>query len=439
MPHPKEESNAAPAGSGLLGASFLAALLGLGIWLALVDALGTETWGYGPATFWRLLGLVAVLLAASFLSPSLRWGVLSKPMALLCGAATLGLAVYQMNALGVELERPANRDYLVDIGANTYRAGSSLLEGDNPYASPNQVWHRVLPGPGVRVEEGQVWMYGLPYDYGFPYFPGLLLSYLPFRALADGYDSIRVANGILLMLNLLGIGLLALRLRPGVRGYAAAGLGGVAYLGVAVLGHELFHYGITDLVIATYALYGFVALAYGRFALAGVLLGLAQACKLLPGPALVLPVLLYLGATREARRVALAYVATAGLVVLPFVFWDPERFATSTVLYYLTHHRGGDNTSLWFFLSPAWQTPLLVLGGVLAVACLALARWRHALGLAWPLALAFCSYVIFVAFNKMSHLNYTWGVYALGCAALGLMLSGTPPARARERARRALR
>ena len=323
-----------------------------------------------------------------------------------------------------KLERPQNRDYLIDIGANTYLAGDTFLDGRNPYATPNQIWHRVLPGPGVRIEDGQVLMYGLRYDYGFPYFPGLMLSYLPFRALAEGYDSIRIGNGILLMVNLLGIGLLARRLRPGAQGWVAAGLGGVAYLGVGVLGHELFHYGITDLVIATYALYGFVALAYGRYGLAGVLFGLAQACKLLPGPALILPVLLYLGTTREAWRLVVAYALTAILVVAPFILWDPERFATSTVLYYLTHHRAGDNTSLWFFLSPYWQTPFLVLGGALAVGSLALARWRHGLGLTWPLALAFCAYVIFVAFNKMSHLNYTWGVYALGCAALGLLLAG---------------
>ena len=41
---------------------------------------------------------------------------------------------------------------------------------------------------------------------------------------------------------------------------------------------------ITDVVIATYALGGYLALSHGRPLTAGVLFGLAQSCKLLPGP-----------------------------------------------------------------------------------------------------------------------------------------------------------
>ena len=115
---------------------------------------------------------------------------------------------------------------------------------------------------------------------------------------------------------------------------------------------------------------------------------------------------------------------TTLVLVLPFLLWNPEPFITATLLYYLTLHQAGDNTSLWFFLPAVWQTPFLVLGGVLTLATVALASWRRSLGLVWPLAVAFCAYAVFIAFNKMSHLNYLWGVYALGCAALGLSLAG---------------
>jgi len=402
-------------------ATLLVAAVALGGWLRLFDRIGVETWGHGEVTFFRLLGVVLLLGAASAVTRRLALGRLALPIAVLCAVAAVGLLVHLGGELRVELERPENRHWLIDIGANTYVAGTHLLEGRNPYAHRAQLWHRVDPGEGVRREGGRLLMHGLPYDYGFPYFPGMMLSYLPFRPLAEGYDAIRVGNFVLVLLNVLGLAWLGRRLAGGRPGLAAGAIGAVAYLGVRVLGQEYLRFGVTDLAIATFCVYAFVALAHDRVVLAGVLFGAAQACKLLPGPALLLPVILQLGWGPTSRRLLVAYALTASAIVLPFVAWDPARFFSSTVLFYLTYHANGDDTALWYFLSPGARPWFLVAGGALTLATLALGRLRRDLGLVWPLTLSFSAYVVFCAFNKMTHLNYLWGVYPLGCAALGVL------------------
>jgi hypothetical protein len=76
---------------------------------------------------------------------------------------------------------------LVDIGANTFVAGHWFMDGENPYAQRAQLVHRVEHAPGVtRSPAGQLLMWGVPYDYGYPYFPVMFLFYLPFLALPMG-------------------------------------------------------------------------------------------------------------------------------------------------------------------------------------------------------------------------------------------------------------
>ena len=82
---------------------------------------------------------------------------------------------------------------------------------------------------------------------------------------------------------------------------------------------------------------------------------MAQASKLLPGPALVVPLLFFLGWGGAAKRLLLAYLATTAAVILPFLLLDPGRFISSTVLFYLTFHARGDSTAMWFFVSADWK------------------------------------------------------------------------------------
>jgi len=62
-----------------------------------------------------------------------------------------------------------------------------------------------------------------------------------------------------------------------------------------------------------------------------------------------------------------------------------------------------------------------MVGLALTAACALWAAGLRRFGLVAPLTLSFVSYVIFIAFNNMTHLNYMWGVYPLGCAALGVI------------------
>lgn len=45
-----------------------------------------------------------------------------------------------------------------------------------------------------------------------------------------------------------------------------------------------------------------------------------------------------------------------------------------------------------------------------------------------PLRAVFLADCMFMAFNRMTHLNYLWAVYPLGCAALMLAVARTRPA-----------
>lgn len=390
----------------------------LAIWLGSFHVLGHRIAGYGHLSFLMLILLVALLLrggrGARFLP---RTGG-ERTVRIVLGVLLAALLVNLGIGLAAELARRSGDEFAIDIAMNTYAAGTAFLEGKNPYAEFAQFWHEIKPGPHVAVRGGEIRMFGVPYTYGFPYFPAMLLSYLPVRAVVSGYDSLRVTNAILLALNLAGIVWLTRRLSPAARATTAGLVGAVAYVGVTVLPTELFRYAITDLVIATYALFAFVALSHRRWVVAGVLFGLAQACKLLPGPLLVAPVVLWLWGRPEMPRLLIAYAATSLVLIVPFVLPDPGLFLSSTILFYLTAHAGGDSSSLWFALPNALKPPFRIAGYLLTAGCVAAALRRRADDLLAPLTLAFAAYAVFVAFGTMIHLNYIWGIYPLGCVAL---------------------
>jgi len=168
------------------------------------------------------------------------------------------------------LNRPGNENWVIDIAANTYAAGSLFLDGRNPYQERVQP-HAITKGPDVEIDGDRVLMYGVPYTYGFPYFPAMFLSYLPFRAMTFGLHSIRIGNGVLLLLSVAGIIYLGRRLGPRGAPWTGTLVAGVAFLGIKDLPGQFFGFGVTDLVVGFYALYGFIALSRNRFLLAGIL------------------------------------------------------------------------------------------------------------------------------------------------------------------------
>jgi hypothetical protein len=137
------------------------------------------------------------------------------------------------------------------------------------------------------------------------------------------------------------------------------------FSGVWAWNSDLFLWGVTDLVISVYMLFGFLALSWRKFAWAGVLFGFALGCKLLPGGFLVVIIALWLWRRDGFLRFTVACSASAVALLAPYVLWDSKAFLSSTVLYFLTLHGGGDDTSLWFLLAERAQGLFLGAGALL--------------------------------------------------------------------------
>ena len=122
-------------------------------------------------------------------------------------------------------------------------------------------------------------------------------------------------------------------------------------------------------------------------------------------------------------RAAIAYVVSSLLLIVPFVVWNPEGFITATTLFYLTYHQSGDNSSLWYIMPGIIQQLLVVCGPILSVLVVVWFTRTRQHSLVSAMAAAFCCYAIFMAFSKLTHMNYLWSVYPLACVAVPLMMS----------------
>jgi hypothetical protein len=136
----------------------------------------------------------------------------------------------------------------------------------------------------VTVEGDRTYLYGVPYFYGYPYFPMMFVSFEPFRQIVGNYNAMRWGNLALYAASLGLIAALCRRLLAAEAREAGTLLAVLAFVSVRAWANELFHEGVTDLVIAVYGLAGFLAMTHRRPVLSGVLFGLAFASKLLPGP-----------------------------------------------------------------------------------------------------------------------------------------------------------
>lgn len=398
--------------------------LPLAAWAVLLNVVGFYTWGYGPSTFVCLTLTAALLLylrrdAHLHLRPAMR-GRCSKTIIYIVLASILAVVTVPAVLDTVDGFR-ADPGRLIDISANTYAAIEHFVKGNNPYTHVAQLGYRLDPGmPHTEVVGDEILMFGVPYHYGYPYFPVMLMSYLPFYYLVDGYASVRYFNLLLVVLNIVGITVLSYRLSGGRAGYAAPLVAVVAYLCIAVYPREIFDFGIVDVLISTLATYAFVFLSFRKYWAGGILLGLAQGAKLLPAPFLILAVALYMFGRSEMPRVLWGYLLAAAVTILPFLIWNPEAFLSATVLFYLTNHAGGDNTALWYYLPGYLKHAFQVVGIVLALAAVVtVSRTRNG-SLMDAMTAAFVAYVIFVAFGRMTHLNYLWAVFPLGCVSLAV-------------------
>lgn len=407
------------------------ALVPLYIWLFLLNLMCITPYTHGPRSFICLLGSVVILWR---LLPRLQQAnsthtaitpILGNTsikiliiLTVLSGMIAIGFMIF-----GLTYSMVKQTDWLIDIAQNTFAAIEFFAEGKNPYTSKAQllVTHFSNDMPNVTVTHGEITMFGVPYYNGYPYFPLMMLSYIPMYSIFESYAAIRGTHIILIALNLLAFKLLINKLLPEGRIRWHALLAAItAYLGIARYALEAIGFGVTDMLIATYIIFSFVALAHERFLLAGLLLGCAQACKLLPAPFVLIAILWMLHGKSSLWHFLCGYILACITFILPFLLWHPEGFISATILYYLTHHEGGDFTSLWFFLPEQIQPVFLASGIILTLASILVFSKRGEMNLAGCLAGCYASYVIFMSFSKMTHLNYLWAVLPMGCIALAL-------------------
>ena len=287
---------------------------------------------------------------------------------------------------------------IIDIGTTTLAAVEALAQGGNPYALPIDT----LAGGIAGAADGL---------HGYKYLPMMLVAYGPF-CLAMGLRGIVVANALLHGATAASVGALAARIGGKMAGLAAAAL----YLSLPFVAFQVVGRGVNDLVAVLPLLLALLVLER-RPGLAGVLVGLSLAAKLMPGAA----ALLCLVPAAPFRRRYLAGVAAGLLPILPFVIADPAAFAANILVFNTI--RPVDDTT-WLYGLPGLAAPAA--RGVAVVALLAVYAWvwRRPPGLATRCAATMLAIlVVFAVGPDMHHNYYLWFIPLLAvlaaCAAAG--------------------
>lgn len=402
----------------------------VGLWLGLVNLIARFTWRHGILIFFCNMGVLALLIGARPLTTFLRNRVPALAAVsnrLLQNLAGIGIVLFLLLdflALGQILENPRYGEYLIDIGKNTYLAAETLFEnGQNPYTQRCQTEDRLLaPSPHIERASGEVTIYGVPYYFGYPYFPLMFLSYEPFLKVISDFNAIRIGNALLYLLAVGAVGWLASRFTDSKEKVPLALLSMMTFLGFRAWTEELFQLGITDLLIFVYAVFGFIALTYQRHLLAGILLGLTLAAKLLPGPFFFILAVAWYWKKDGLIRFAGGYLLSALIFIVPFFAADPAAFVSSTILYYLASPKTLDDTSLLYFLPAFAHIPFKLIGYAWLAGLFAVFFRRPRDGSAYEfdrlVKFFFLTYTVFIAFNKEVHLNHMIGIHGFGSIAL---------------------
>ncbi len=401
----------------------------------LVRAAGEE-WDVGIA---RAASFVAALLlgAAALLlltrpRPWPRWA----GVGLVLAVAVLMMAPSTFLQLGLR-QSTAPWFYTNDSTYQIELGGDLLLDGDNPYGhdyrrSGLERFYTRDGSASERVREREVAL------EHFAYFPGAVLSAVPWRLLPEPLDDYRllVLVATLLMLP-------AALLFPGPLGWRLA-LGAVLVCNPIAVRSAWF--GQNDapsllLVVLTFALLSRRRYGWAAAALAGAILLKQFALVALPFAALMM---LCAGAGRDQLRRAL--LVFAGLIlaaILPFLIVDPVAFYEDTIKY-----GAGTYKIVGYGLSA-----ILIRLGVLEdrdgsypFALIALLTWvpltvwlmlavRRAEQL-WVAAVGFAVSILWLMFIGRTFNNYylVWpmtGALTAALLALGTLPSGDGPDRSR--------
>lgn len=387
-------------------------------WSRVVEQLGVNVYRSGPQAFCYLLFLCALILSAKFVNP-LRTvdpaGWLNKVACLVAIVVTIPAMYAHWRILSITYNQPPGSDF----SYNTWTAEQHFFDAkQNPYTTRNEIAFDPTGSPHVTKVGKQLYMFGVPYYFGYPYFPATFITYEPLRRIAPTRSDYRMANAIFYIVTLGAIAWLTALLTP--QGWRTLG----ALLAISALtwsefvGHQFFFEGLTDVIIPIFAIFGFIAVYYKHPSLAGVLFGWSFACKLLPGAFFCLIMMGWFWHRPDRWKFIAPLIATFAIVVIPFLVANPPGFISATVLYYLTEHAAGDGTALYFYLPPAVQPIFLLVGLVLVAFLLVRTVMNKSLTLLEAVARSFMIFVVFMAFSKMAHGNYLLSVLPLGCIAL---------------------
>lgn len=399
----------------------------VGLWVVLSNYLAKDLSlysiptpiSYGALNFFFLIGFCVLILIARFVAiPQTTGRQKRRSTGVACFIGVLLIAiclVRQARTFSSSYNDPVHSDLTI----NTWTADRNVFDLDqNPYTTDCQLWHNPANALHVTRIGRQLYMFGVPYDFGYAYFPAMFISYEPFRHIVPSYKSIRVANAVFYLATLAAMAWLVALLVPRKWRVLGAIMAVAAFAVNQYMGWEYYFLGTVDVVIPLFTLLGFIAAYYDRPMLAGLFFGWAFACKLLPGGFICLIVGAYYWRRPERWQFWGPMVATFVVVVLPYVLKNPPAFFSATVLYYLTEHAHGDRSALYFFL-PSWAQATFLIGGyLLCLAMLILAMRRKDQTLLGAIGSCFIVFVIFMAFSKLSHDNYFFAIAPLGAVAL---------------------
>jgi hypothetical protein len=315
---------------------------------------------------------------------------------------TIGLVLMAVLATGLWTIARSPAPF-IDVFVFHRDATTALAGGANPYAMtfPDIYGGRAPWYTPELLQDGRV-------QAGYPYPPAELLALMPAHALGRDVRSVHLVAAI--------------------AAAALIGVGGRSRL--TVIAAMLFISTPTTFLVIESAwtepiqvllLIATVLLAYRLPGAMPAALGLLIASKQYLPPAMALvPLLCGFHWRRIGITCALA-LATAAVVTVPFVLWDPHAFWSSVVtltnrfpfrpdaLNYLGWWSAGDAS----FAAPRW------LGIAVLAAGIAICLWRAPrgpMGFAGSIALCF---LLFFAFSKHAFANYYYFVIGAMCAAIG--------------------
>ena len=394
------------------------ALFLVAAWCILLNFLTDEALNSGERQFALILGACGLVLAAKFLIPLNPFSSSSQARACIVAVsicAVLPFLYHDASAFVRDYNRPPGSDFMV----NTLTAArTNFDQHKNPYETKAEFWWDPSKAPHVTQKNGRLYMFGVPYYYGYPYFPAMILTYEPLRRVVPTLGYIRIGNAIFLLITVVSVVWLAVLLVPPRNKWMAGAIAAASMLCLWTTTVSYFYEGQIDASIPMFTLLGIIAAWYRRPSISGILFGWAFACKLLPGGFLCLIMLAWFWRRPERLKFAIPMVLTFLAVMLPYILWNPPAFLSATILYYLTEHVNGDDTALYYYLPEAAKALFIIIGYSTVGAILVKTLRNKTLGLADAVGAMFISFMVFVAFSKMDHPNYFTAITPLGSVAL---------------------